>query len=121
MGISCIPMESAGIPEPDENGATFEENARIKAIAYAHALGTPVLADDSGLEAVGAVGAVRAGRVLGQILEGSAACGGSAAAVSRLDSSASAQVEGASRRCDRSVTASSATFPVDHARSSSPA
>jgi XTP/dITP diphosphohydrolase len=67
IGISCIPMESAGIPEPDENGATFEENARIKAIAYAHALGTTVLADDSGLEvdALGGAPGVHSARYAG--------------------------------------------------------
>ena len=37
------------IPEPVEDGATFEENARKKARAYAEASGLPVLADDSGL------------------------------------------------------------------------
>jgi XTP/dITP diphosphohydrolase len=50
IGLVCEPMASAGIPEPEEDGATFEENARIKAIAYAKALGLVVLADDSGLE-----------------------------------------------------------------------
>jgi len=34
----------------DESGATFEENARIKALAYTHASGLLTLADDSGLE-----------------------------------------------------------------------
>jgi XTP/dITP diphosphohydrolase len=39
------------IDPPDEDGVTFEENARIKAIEYSrHAPGTIVLADDSGLE-----------------------------------------------------------------------
>ncbi len=38
------------IPEPLEDGHTFEENARIKARAYARATGRPCLADDSGLE-----------------------------------------------------------------------
>jgi XTP/dITP diphosphohydrolase len=38
------------IPEPDESGATFWENARIKALAYAHATGQRVVAEDSGLE-----------------------------------------------------------------------
>ena len=39
------------IEPPAEDGATFEENARIKAIEYSrHAPGTIVLADDSGLE-----------------------------------------------------------------------
>jgi len=38
------------LPEPDESGATFEENAAIKAVAAARALEGLVLADDSGLE-----------------------------------------------------------------------
>ncbi|MCH2145016.1 MAG: RdgB/HAM1 family non-canonical purine NTP pyrophosphatase [Phycisphaerales bacterium] len=37
-------------PEPDENGSTFEENARIKAVEYARMTGRICLADDSGLE-----------------------------------------------------------------------
>ncbi len=37
-------------PEPAETGATFEENATIKARAYAAATGRLCLADDSGLE-----------------------------------------------------------------------
>ncbi len=41
--------EAAQLPEPIENGATFEANAEIKARYYAHATGHPVLADDSGL------------------------------------------------------------------------
>ncbi len=36
--------------DADEGGATFEENARRKALAYARAAALPVLADDSGLE-----------------------------------------------------------------------
>jgi XTP/dITP diphosphohydrolase len=38
------------LPEPEENGSTFEENAAIKALAAAHALDGLILADDSGLE-----------------------------------------------------------------------
>jgi non-canonical purine NTP pyrophosphatase (RdgB/HAM1 family) len=37
-------------PEPDETGSTFEDNATIKALAYARATGRLCLADDSGLE-----------------------------------------------------------------------
>lgn len=37
------------LPEPVENGATFAENARIKALFYARRLGEAVLAEDSGL------------------------------------------------------------------------
>jgi XTP/dITP diphosphohydrolase len=38
------------IQEPDENGATFAENARLKALYYAAATGVPSVADDSGIE-----------------------------------------------------------------------
>ncbi|MFK7987486.1 MAG: RdgB/HAM1 family non-canonical purine NTP pyrophosphatase [Sandaracinaceae bacterium] len=37
-------------PEVDETGATFEDNAILKAKAYAEHTGLPTLADDSGLE-----------------------------------------------------------------------
>jgi XTP/dITP diphosphohydrolase len=35
--------------EPEETGATFAENARLKACAYAAAAGLPTVAEDSGL------------------------------------------------------------------------
>jgi XTP/dITP diphosphohydrolase len=38
------------IPEPEEHGTTFAENARHKALYYASATGLPAAADDSGLE-----------------------------------------------------------------------
>lgn len=38
------------IAEPDETGATFWENARIKALAYAGATGMLTVAEDSGFE-----------------------------------------------------------------------
>ena len=34
----------------DESGSTFEENARLKAVAFCQAAGLLTLADDSGLE-----------------------------------------------------------------------
>jgi len=40
----------AGVPEPEETGATFAENARLKALYYHQATGLPSVADDSGLE-----------------------------------------------------------------------
>lgn len=42
--------ELAAIDEPDETGATFAENARLKALYYAGATGLETVADDSGLE-----------------------------------------------------------------------
>src|SRR5688572_18280121 len=52
LGIEVYGLDSIRPqpPEPDEDGATFEANARIKAIAYAKATGHKYLADDSGLE-----------------------------------------------------------------------
>lgn len=53
LGFEVLSLADLGRPspaEPEEPGATFEENARIKARYYAAALGVPVLADDSGLE-----------------------------------------------------------------------
>lgn len=41
--------EIADVPDPEETGATFMENALQKAGAYAAAIGRPVLSDDSGI------------------------------------------------------------------------
>lgn len=38
------------VEEPEESGATFAENARLKALYYARHTGIPSAADDSGLE-----------------------------------------------------------------------
>lgn len=58
---------SADIPEPEENADSFEGNARIKAVAYARALGMPCVADDSGLEvdALGGAPGVHSARYAG--------------------------------------------------------
>jgi XTP/dITP diphosphohydrolase len=48
-GIGAIGASALGLPEPEETGATFEENAALKAHAAAEASGLPALADDSGL------------------------------------------------------------------------
>ena len=49
-GIEMVSAGSLGLPEPEETGATFIENARIKALAAAQGAGLRALADDSGLE-----------------------------------------------------------------------
>ncbi|MFW5654428.1 MAG: RdgB/HAM1 family non-canonical purine NTP pyrophosphatase [Roseicyclus sp.] len=49
-GISVTSAKAHGLPEPEETGTTFVENARIKAHAAASATGLPALADDSGIE-----------------------------------------------------------------------
>ena len=39
-----------GLPEPEETGASFQENAVLKARAACAATGLPAIADDSGIE-----------------------------------------------------------------------
>ncbi|HKT86096.1 MAG TPA: RdgB/HAM1 family non-canonical purine NTP pyrophosphatase [Novosphingobium sp.] len=48
-GIECLSAGQLGLPEPEETGKTFAENALIKAHSAAKASQLPSLADDSGL------------------------------------------------------------------------
>jgi len=48
-GFAVESAGALGLPEPIEDGTTFIENARIKALAAARGSGKPSLADDSGL------------------------------------------------------------------------
>jgi XTP/dITP diphosphohydrolase len=54
-GVEVVSAGELGLPEPEENGTTFEANAKIKAEAAAQASRLPAFADDSGL-AVAALG-----------------------------------------------------------------
>lgn len=47
--VATVAAAALGLPEPEETGASFEENAALKAEAAAKAGGLPALADDSGL------------------------------------------------------------------------
>jgi XTP/dITP diphosphohydrolase len=63
-----VPLALAeGVAEIEETGATFEENALIKARAVAAARGLPAIGDDSGLEvdALGGEPGVRSARFAG--------------------------------------------------------
>jgi XTP/dITP diphosphohydrolase len=52
LGVTLLSLDEVrGAPrDVVEDGATFEDNARKKALEYARATGLPTLADDSGLE-----------------------------------------------------------------------
>lgn len=50
LEVALVPMTELGVPEPVEDGTTFEANALIKARACVDATGLPAIADDSGLE-----------------------------------------------------------------------
>ena len=49
-GLSVVSAADLGLPEPEETGSTFAENAHLKAAAAARAADLPALSDDSGLE-----------------------------------------------------------------------
>lgn len=49
LGFTVVSAAERDLPEPDETGDTFEENARIKALAAATATGLVALSDDSGI------------------------------------------------------------------------
>lgn len=51
LGWEILNMKELGIQvDPEENGLTFEENSKIKAVAVMEATGLPAIADDSGVE-----------------------------------------------------------------------
>ena len=49
FGLDAVSAGDLDLPEPEETGASFEENAALKALAAARGAGLPALADDSGL------------------------------------------------------------------------
>ncbi len=49
FGVEVTSVKALGLPEPEETGTTFIENATIKAVAAASESGSPALADDSGI------------------------------------------------------------------------
>jgi XTP/dITP diphosphohydrolase len=87
-GVDAVSAAEFGLAEPDETGATFAENARIKAVGAAGVAKLPAFADDSGLvvEALGGAPGIhsarwagpdkdfgRAMRVIGEKLKGQGA------------------------------------------------
>jgi XTP/dITP diphosphohydrolase len=56
-GVDCVSAASLGLKEPEETGASFAENAALKAEAAAKASGMIAIADDSGLEVAALGGA----------------------------------------------------------------
>ena len=69
MGHEVKSLRELGIGlDPEETGATFAENARIKAEAFCKASGLPTVADDSGLcvDALGGAPGVYSARYAGR-------------------------------------------------------
>ena len=63
-GVDAVSAAELSLPEPEETGTTFADNARIKAEAAAAAANLPALADDSGLsvEALGGAPGIHSAR-----------------------------------------------------------
>jgi XTP/dITP diphosphohydrolase len=68
-GIEAVSAAELGLAEPEETGASFRENARIKASAAATGSGLPALADDSGLcvDALGGEPGIHSARWAGRM------------------------------------------------------
>ena len=67
FGTDVVSVAELNLPEPEETGATFVDNARLKALAASRASGLPALADDSGLvvDALGGDPGIRSARWAG--------------------------------------------------------
>ena len=70
--IEAVSAGELSLPEPEETGKTFLENARIKAAAAAAAAQLPALADDSGLT-VKALGGEPVLEILARVVRGAVA------------------------------------------------
>lgn len=57
FGVAAVSAKDLGLAEPEETGATFVDNAVLKAVAAARGAGMPALADDSGLVVPALLGA----------------------------------------------------------------
>lgn len=92
-GFEAVSVGELGLPEPDESGTSFAENAIIKAEAAARASGLPAMADDSGLcvEALDNAPGIYSARWAGEAKD-------FAAAMDRIEREVAARGPGASRR-----------------------
>jgi XTP/dITP diphosphohydrolase len=74
-GIDAVSAGDLGLPEPEETGVTFAENARLKAASAAGAAALPAFADDSGLcvEALDGAPGIYSARWAGEARDFSAA------------------------------------------------
>ncbi|HEV8089001.1 MAG TPA: RdgB/HAM1 family non-canonical purine NTP pyrophosphatase [Actinomycetota bacterium] len=66
--VSVETHDPSAFPDVEETGATYLDNARLKAEAVAAAIGLPALADDSGIEvdALGGAPGARSARYAGE-------------------------------------------------------
>jgi len=106
-GIDAVSAGELGLPEPEETGASFADNARIKAASAATASGLPAFADDSGLcvEALGGAPGIQSARWAGESKD-------FAAAMARIEREL--QASGSANRRARFVSALCVAWPDGH-------
>lgn len=109
FGIDAVSAGELGLPEPDETGTTYAENAAIKAGAAARAAGWPALADDSGLavEALDGAPGIFSARWAGRPAD-------FAAAMARVEAELSRRGIDADRRRAHFVSALVLAWPDGH-------
>lgn len=75
FAVAVVSAGDLGLPEPEETGSTFIENAELKARAAATGAGLPALADDSGIviNALGGAPGIYSARWAGEAKDFSAA------------------------------------------------
>ena len=96
-----VPQSALGVPAVAETGATFADNALLKARHASRHTGLPALADDSGLEVDALAGApgVRSARYAGAAADDSANNAKLLAALAALDGPGGAVPRAARYRC----------------------
>ncbi len=67
-GVQLLPQSACGVPEAEETGLTFVENALLKARNACRHTGLPAIADDSGIEvdALGGEPGIHSARYAGE-------------------------------------------------------
>ena len=114
FGAAIVSAAELGLPEPEETGDSFRENAELKARAAANGANLPALADDSGLvvAALGGAPGIHSARWAGGARDFSAA-------IRRVeDGLAEAGAEtGAERRAAHFACVLSLCWPDNHCES----
>ena len=102
LARELVPQSALGVPAVAETGATFADNALLKARHAARHTGLPALADDSGLEvdALGGAPGVRSARYAGAAADDAANNSKLLAALAALDAPDGAAAQRTARyRC----------------------
>jgi XTP/dITP diphosphohydrolase len=118
FGAAIVSAAELGLPEPEETGDSFRENAELKARAAANAANLPALADDSGLvvAALGGAPGIHSARWAGGARDFSAAMRRVEDGLAEAGAEAGAET-GAERRAAHFACVLSLCWPDNHCES----